>query len=68
MAENGWSVGFAGHRAHHAAVAEHVRAARGWTCTPNYTGTFGTLPTCPGGSVEMRVYFPQCWDGSRRSA
>jgi hypothetical protein len=38
---------------------------RGWTCTPNYTGTFGTLPTCPGGSVEMRVYFPQCWDGSR---
>jgi hypothetical protein len=38
----------------------------GWTCVPTYTGTFGTIPTtCPGGKVELRVYFPQCWDGVR---
>jgi hypothetical protein len=48
-----------------AATAGQTEAV-GWTCTPEYTGTFGTLPaTCPGGKVEMRVYFPQCWDGSR---
>jgi hypothetical protein len=48
------------------AATDGQSEAVGWTCRPTYTGTFGTLPTtCPGGKVEMRVLFPQCWDGSR---
>jgi Domain of unknown function (DUF1996) len=47
-------------------AATGSQSVGGWTCVPNYTGTFGTVPTnCPGGKVELRVYFPQCWDGTR---
>ncbi|MBC7957743.1 MAG: DUF1996 domain-containing protein [Cytophagales bacterium] len=34
-----------------------------WNCT-GVSGPFPTLPNCAVGQyVEMRVFFPQCWDG-----